>query len=409
MVLARRRSWWMVAGLAALVLLGLAIAGRDPDPQVRVATVQRGKLVATISTNGKVEPIRPHELRAQAATFVRRTLVKEGDVARAGQKLLDLDDSEVRSQLADARSELVNADIALREAGAGGPTDELRRLELQRAQAQIDLEQAQRNYDTLQKLLAKQAASEQEVADAKKLWEKAVEQSGYVAKRWSDLQSRAKTFQESARLRVEQARNRVQSLEAKLHSIAVVAPAGGTVYGVKVKAGDYVNVGDLLVQMADLRQVQVIAFVDEPELGQLKPAQAVKVTWDAYAGKTWEGQTERVPAAVVPYGTRSVGEVVCRIQNPAGGELLPNVNVNVEILVRGIDGALLVARDAVTTEAGKRFVFVVNDHTVRRRAVETGTANFAFFEILSGLKENDRVALPGEYRLRDGQRVRAVP
>ncbi len=408
MLLRTRRTWWIVAGLVLLVLIVLAIAGRSPDPQVRVATIQRGRLVATISTNGKVEPIRPYELRAQAATFVRRTLVKEGDVVRTGQKLLDLDDNEVRSQLADARNELVNANIALREAEAGGPTADLRQLAWQRAQAKIDLEQAKRNYETLGKLLAKQAASEQEVADAKKTWEKAVEQSDYVEKRWNDLQGRAKTFLESARLRVEQAHNRVQSLEGKLHSIAVVAPIHGTVYGVKVKAGDYVNVGDVLLQMADLRQVQVIAFVDEPELGQLKLGQSVKVTWDAYAGKTWAGQVQRIPAEVVSRGTRSVGQTICRIENPAGAELLPNVNVNVEILVRATDGALLVPRDAVTSEAGKQFVFIVNDHTVRRRAIETGSASFAFFEVLSGLKDSDRVALPGDYRLRDGQRVRVV-
>ena len=45
---------------------------------------------------------------------------------------------------------------------------------------------------------------------------------------------------------------------------------------------------------------------------------------------------------------------------------------------------------------------------MRRRAIETGSSNFAFFEVLAGLREKDRVALPGDYRLRDGQRVRVV-
>jgi HlyD family secretion protein len=424
----RRRSWWIFIVVGVVVLLVVAIVRRDTEGRVRVAAVKRGRLVATVSTNGKVEPIRPYELRAQAATFVRRALVKEGDVVRAGQKLLDLEDNELRSQLADARKELVNAEIAFREGQAGGPADEVRRLELERAQAKLDLEQAERNYQALQKLLAKQAASEQEVAEAKKRWEEAQEKSNYATKRWEDLQGRAKSFLESVRFRLEEARNRVQALEAKLHSIEVVAPVNGTVYGVEVKAGDYVRVGDLLIQMADLRQVQVIAYVDEPELGQVKAGQAVKVTWEAYAGRTWEGQIERVPAAVVAHGTRSVGEVVCRIENPtikdigspapissglrgaelAGSGLLPNVNVNVQILVRQVEGALLVPREAVTTEDGRRFVFVVDEDTVRRRAVETGSANFAFFEVVSGLKENDRVALPGEYRLQDGQRVRAT-
>ena len=100
-----------------------------------------------------------------------------------------------------------------------------------------------------------------------------------------------------------------------------------------MRVGDFVKLGDVLAEMADLRHVRVRAFVDEPDLGSLEPNQEVQVTWDAKPGRTWTGKIEQVPKQVVARGTRSVGEVLCSVDNNKL-ELLPNVNVEVRILVR---------------------------------------------------------------------------
>ena len=92
------------------------------------------------------------------------------------------------------------------------------------------------------------------------------------------------------------------------------------------------KVGDTLAEMADLRHVRVRAFVDEPDLGWLEPNQDVEVTWDAKPGQTWTGRTEEMPKEVVSRGMRSVGEVLCSVDNDKL-ELLPNINVEVRILV----------------------------------------------------------------------------
>jgi len=59
----------------------------------------------------------------------------------------------------------------------------------------------------------------------------------------------------------------------------LTAPVDGTLYSQPAKAGDFVKLGDLLAEMADLHKVRVRAFIDEPELGALEPNQAVKITW----------------------------------------------------------------------------------------------------------------------------------
>jgi multidrug efflux pump subunit AcrA (membrane-fusion protein) len=106
----------------------------------------------------------------------------------------------------------------------------------------------------------------------------------------------------------------------------------------------------------------------------------------------------------VARGTRSVGEVLCSIEN-AGLELLPNVNVNVRIRVREQANALVVPRGAVRSEGNEKVVFVVEGSTLKRRVVQVGITGAGSVEIVSGLSEGETVALPGEVELRDGMNV----
>jgi len=181
-----------------------------------------------------------------------------------------------------------------------------------------------------------------------------------------------------------------------------------------LKAGDYVKVGDLLAEMADLHKVRVRAFIDEPELGALEPNQPVKITWDALPSKTWTGKTETVPKQVVPHQNRSVGELLCAVNND-NLELLPNINVNVRINSRERIGVLSVPRGAVEADGGRRYVFVVRKSqlgvgksTLEKREIHVGIADATNYEVVSGLREGELVALPGDVDLRDGMTVIVV-
>jgi HlyD family secretion protein len=187
----------------------------------------------------------------------------------------------------------------------------------------------------------------------------------------------------------------------------VTAPADGTLYSLPVRARDYVHVGDLVAEMADLHLVRVRAFVDEPDLGSLGLDQPVEIAWDAMPNKVWTGTTEQVPRQVVARGARSVGEVLCSVANDRL-ELLPNVNVSVRIRVRQRSGALVVPRAAVRADGSRRYVFVMDGGHLRRREVQVGIASATNYEVLQGLAEGDLVALPGEVELRDRLEVRAV-
>jgi multidrug efflux pump subunit AcrA (membrane-fusion protein) len=147
--------------------------------------------------------------------------------------------------------------------------------------------------------------------------------------------------------------------------------------------------------------------VDEPDLGRLEPNQTIQVAWDAKPGRTWIGRTQQIPKQVVPHGMRSVGEVLCSVDNDKL-ELLPNTNVEVTILVVERHAALVVPRAAVREDGGKRYVFALEGERLQRREISVGIASASKYEILSGLMLNDRIAMPGDQDLRDGMAIRVT-
>ena len=400
----RGRVILIVAGLALLLIAYFAL--RKRPPAVPVVEVTRQDLNSSITSNGKVEPISPDVAHAEFPTFVATVKATEGQAVHPGEVILTLDASDVRAQLAQARADLLAAQNDLRNARAGGSPDQVAQLHGDLAAARVQVANLERDEKELEALVAKQIATRDELAQTQANLAKARANLQALEAKKQDLSQRSASIVESASLRVSQAREQAQSLEEKVRSATVIAPFDGTLYSLPVKAGDYVKTGDTLAEMADLRHVRVRAFVDEPDLGGLEPNQDVEITWDAKPGQVWTGHTEQIPKQVVSRGMRSVGEVLCSIDN-AKLELLPNVNVEVRILVKERRGALVVPREAVGEDGGQHYVFLVQgDNTVERRDITVGISNASDYEVLSGLTDGDRVALPRDRKLRNGMTIR---
>ncbi|MGA8766415.1 MAG: efflux RND transporter periplasmic adaptor subunit [Candidatus Acidiferrales bacterium] len=402
----KRKSVTFVLVAVLVIAIVAFLALRRQPPVVTVVKVAHEDLSATITSNGKVEPISATVARAEFPTFVDKVMAIEGQAVRRGQVILTLDAADVRSQLAQARADLLSVQNDLRNARAGGPPDQVAQLNGDLQAAQVQVKNLEGNEQALESLVAKQAATQDELAQTQASLAKARGNLQALQAKKQDLVRRASAIVQGADLRVSQAQELARSLEDKVRSATVTASTDGTLYSLPVSAGDYVKVGDTLAEMADLRHVRVRAFVDEPDLGSLEPNQKVSVTWDAKPGRTWTGRTEEVPKQVVARGMRSVGELLCSIDNDRL-ELLPNTNVQVLIMVRERHLALVVPRAAVREDNGQRYVFVFADDKVHRRDISVGVASASKYEVVSGLTGDDRVALPGEKELRDGMEVRA--
>ncbi|HEV2288898.1 MAG TPA: efflux RND transporter periplasmic adaptor subunit [Candidatus Acidoferrales bacterium] len=404
-----RKSWVVVAGgIVVVVTVVLILASRDQAPEVQVAKVKRENLSASISCNGKVEPIEPFVPRAQFATFIQKAEVTEGQSVHKGQVLLVLDANAQKTQLAKAQADLLAAQERLRDALAGGPPDQVAQLDADLRKAQIDLADLQKKQEELQKLVAAKAATQDELDQN---GSKLAQQSATVEmleQKKTAIAAQAAVSQQSARLTIEEQQDLIQTLQGYVRSATVISPIDGTLYSLPKHAGDYVQVGEPLAQVADLRHVRVRAFVDEPDLGVLAPGQTAEITWDGLPGYVWNGKTEAVPKQVTTLAVRSVGEVLCSVQND-NMKLIPNVNVDVRIQWSNQDSVLVIPRGAVHGDPPNYFVFVMdNDGTLHQRAIKLGIANPTEFQVVAGLQEGDRVALSGDAALRDGMSAHPV-
>ena len=402
----------LLAGALAYVLVGLS--GRKPVPKISAVTPMRENLVSSISSNGKVEPISPYVMRAQLDTFVENVRATEGQTVKRGRVILELDVKDVAAKLSEAKGKLLRAQDDLRTAKAGGRTDDAARVAGDLAKAQAERDRLQKNHEGLQRLIKQQAATQDELAANDLALTKAQAEVTRLTAAKQEFDRSVKLDTDQAGLHVQQVENEVAALDEKVRQGRITAPADGTLYSLPVKAGDYVKLGDLLAEMADLHKVRVRAFIDEPELGALEENEPVKITWDALPSKTWVGKTEIIPKQVVPHQNRSVGELLCAVNNDKL-ELLPNINVNVRINSRERIGVLSVPRGAVAAEGGRRYVFVVkrnqlsvNKSILEKREIHVGIADATNYEVVSGLQEGELVALPGDVDLRDGMTVTVI-
>jgi HlyD family secretion protein len=407
----------LVAGIVAYFLV--SVSGRQPVAKISATTPVRRNIVASISSNGKVEPIAPVTVRAQLDTFVTKVHVLEGQNVKKGQLLIELNVKDATSQLAAARVRLLRAEDDQRVANTGGRTDEAARINGDLAKAQADRDRLQRDHDSLTRLLSQGAATKDELAANDLALEKTRSELSKLVAAKKEFDRQANLDQARSSLAVQQAQSDVAALQDKVEQGHIRASIDGTLYSLgghgelakPLREGDFVKVGDLLAELADLHKVRVRAFIDEPEMGALEPEEVVKITWDALPNRVWEGKTEIIPKQVVARGSRSVGELLCSVQNDKL-ELLPNTNVNVRINSKERLRVLGVTRGAVETESGQRYVFVVKDGVgqsrLEKRPIQVGIADATDYEVLSGLQEGEIVALPGDVEFHDGMKVKVV-
>jgi HlyD family secretion protein len=399
----------VLAGIVAFILV--RISGRQPVAKISATVPVRQNITSSISSNGKVEPISPYTVSAQSDTFVQKVHASEGQNVRKGQLLLELDVRDMAAKLASAKARLLRAQDDLRAAQAGGRADEAARIAGDLAKAQADRDRLQQKHESLERLIAQGAATKDELAANDLELAKAKAEVDKLAAAKQEFTRQAGLDLSRDQFTVQQMQNDVAALEEKVRQGRITAPIDGTLYSLSAKASQYVKVGELLAEMADLHHVRVRAFIDEPEMGGLEPGLPVRITWDALPNRNWQGVTENVPKQVVARGSRSVGELLCSVENK-NLELLPNTNVNVRINLRERLNVVTVPRGAVETEAGKRYVFVVKEGVgnskLEKREIQVGIADVTNFEVTGGLQVDEVVALPGDVDLKNGLVVKVV-
>jgi HlyD family secretion protein len=381
---------FVIVAILAVIVLAAFISQHKGEVPVRYDRATKQDLVTTTSTNGKVEPIQSFEPHAPGATTVKKIYVHEGQLVRAGDLLMQLDDADVRALAAKALAQVKAAEADQNAVKSGGTQEEVLSTRSDVAKAQAERNAAQGNYDALQQLAKTGAASPAEIREAATRLANAETQLKLLQQKQQERYSGPEVNRINAQ--EEQARATYAAAQDQLKHSEIHAPFDGTVYSIPIKQGEYVQQGELLIELANLRRVQVRAFVDEPELGKLADGQPVSITWDALPGKSWHGEITQMPYTITTYGTRNVGQVLCGVDNE-DARLLPNINVTVTVSLASKKDIVTIAREALHDDDSGRFVYVIKDGHLDRQSVEAGIANNTRIEITKGLEPGELVAL----------------
>ncbi|WP_050461331.1 efflux RND transporter periplasmic adaptor subunit [Herbaspirillum autotrophicum] len=353
MVNKKRAVLVLISGIAVLALGWrllasgkLATAAPVPAPVIKVALapVTRTNIAQAFAGVGELEAIRQVQVAAEVSGRVSTIAFVSGQAVKAGQVLVRLNDAPEQAEQLRLQAQLRNAESV---------------------------------HARLQKLVAANAATQEQLEQA--------------------LAAR------------DTASAELQRIQAMLAQKIIRAPFAGVLGIRKVHEGQYLKAADAIVSLIDSSALYVNFSLDEQTSAQLHPGQKVEVQVDAYPGRRFSASIN----ALDPLIARSrMVQVQARVRNP-DGVLKAGMYASIRVERQHDGGALTVPETAVTYTAYGETVFVAHADpqqqlTVKRVAVKVGERQNGRVEITAGLREHDRVVTSGQLKLSDGVAVQAV-
>jgi HlyD family secretion protein len=295
--------WLFLLPVLALGLGGCS-RGETEEIQTDTARVERQDLEIRAEASGQIEPLRVVEVKSRVAGELRKITVETGDELAQGTLIAEIDPRDLRNALEQAE-----ADIAL-------------------ARARVETSAAQR----------RRAES--------------LAKAGVLSTQ--DLEN-TRLEETNSRAQLVKAQTNLELAREKMGDVTIRAPISGTVIEKTVEQGQIIasasgNVsgGTTLIKMADLSTVQARALVDETDIGQVKPGQPAQVSVEAFPGRIFRGQVEKIePQAVVEQNV-TMFPVIVRLANPER-LLKPGMNAEVSVEIADRTDVVAVPNSAVVS------------------------------------------------------------
>jgi len=391
--------------LVVAAVIAWGIFRRNTPPSVTFTRVKRETLVSTLPTNGKAEPFEWQAVRAQSEGLINRLDIAEGQAVAKDTVLAMISDPSKQADIDAAQAKVTEAEANVATLESGLRPAEVTEIDNGTARATLELQAAERELATLQRLAEKQAATSAEVTGARDKVEQVKAQLAGLEKRRRNMTPQPEIA--AARARLQDARVSLKLAQQHAALSEVRAPIGGVVYGLAVRAGAYLSPGDLVTNIGLMDRLRVRVYIDEPELGRVALGQPVTITWQALPDKQWMGTVEKKPTAIEALGSRQVGQVICVIENP-GRLLIPGTNVDATIRTGVVDGALTIPKETMRHDASGDYVFLLKGDEIEQRRVKTGNSSVTRIQVSDGLAEGDAVAMPSDTPLKAGLKVTAT-
>jgi HlyD family secretion protein len=405
----------MIAVLLAAGVIAFRInKKKNAGTEVRLEQTARRDLVSAVTASGKIEAKTSVDISADITGRIMQIAVREGDLVKRGQFLLQIDPAQYQAAVARSQAVVSSTEAILLQTKAS------------RDQAQRAWNRAKQLTELGENLIAPETAEQSQTA----------------------LEVAEANYQ-SSRAQLEQARAGLQEAKDNLAKTRLTAPISGRVVRLAVEEGEVAVPGTfsretgLLMTIADLSVILANVQVDETDVVRLQTRDSVEVNIDAYPDTTFAGQVTKVShsSKLTPTQTASGSndravdfDVEITLKNPPP-DIRPDLSCTARIVTDTRDNALSIPIIALTVRDHERVpnesegeppvdtlrerfkkkeaegVFVVRDGLATFRPVRVGVAGDDYFEVLEGLREGETI-VAGTYQairdLKDGAKVRQI-
>lgn len=397
-----RKLWRWIAAASVLAAVAAFAAHKLAGPKVPVLLAARMPLAHRVVATGKVLP--HARIHLGSTTIARIVLVNaaQGDRVGPGDLLIQIDDAEAKAAVAQARASVAQAQARLRlvrQVTSRLATEAMN-------QASTNLDQAERQLKRLEVLVASGAVAQEQLDDARRLYENAKSQQQSAV---AQVQSTGPAGSEflAASASVSQAQASLAGALARLEQTRMLAPAPALVLSRAAEPGDVVQPGKVLMVLAKQGETQLVVTPDEKNLPFLHVGQAAIASADAFPDQRFDATVAYIAPAVDP--DRGTVEVKLKVELPPA-YLRADMTVSVDIDVGRRPDVLVLPIEAVRDPTSDRpYVLLVEGSRVTRRAVKTGVRGDGLVEIVGGLQPGDAVIPSSAGPLAPGARVRPKP
>lgn len=355
------KVWLVVAVVIIVAIVAWALSGSKKEEQIsfETAAVAPANIMNSITATGTIEPVTSVTVGTQVSGIVSKLYVDYNSVVKKGQVIAELDKTNLMSQLNSAKTQLATA-------------------------------QSQLNYQTTN------------FNRYKTLYQK-----GLVA---ADDFDSAKLSYTQAKEQVAAAKEEVQRAQTNLGYATITSPIDGIVLSKSVEEGQTVaasfSTPELFTIAQDLTNMQVVADVDEADIGDVKEGERVSFTVDAYPDDTFEGTVKQVRQEATTTNNVVTYEVVISAPN-ADLKLKPGLTANVTIYTAERKGVLSVQSKALRftpqketvgkmkivdqTGNAKNKVWTIEDNSIVAHKVNIGMTDGTNTQILNGISAGVKV------------------
>jgi HlyD family secretion protein len=357
-----RRIAFVFLLIAAAVALRFTVFRKAPIP-VTVFRAARGRVEETVTNSraGTVQSRRRATLSTEIGGRVEKLPILKGDRVVEGQILAVLSQADSRAQVAQQER--------ARDAARAEETEAARNAE----QAEVELERYAR--------LAREQVVSREILD-----------------RYRSARDVAAASREAAGARVRQASAALDAAHAGLAKTVLKAPFDGVIADIKTEVGEYITPSPPgipippVIELIDPGAIYVSAPMDEVDVGRVRAGQPVRITMDAFPGRSFRGRVTRVAPYVLDVQEQNrTFEIEAEFEDAAFAKtLLPGTSADVEVILDARDDVLRIPSYAIL-EGGK--VLCVRGDRLVAAPVTTGLKNWEFAEAREGLAPGDAVVV----------------